>query len=626
MHKSHEQIHIMKYIYFLLGILAFSAVHGQGADRWQQHVNYTMDIDMDVSKHQFDGKQTIEYTNNSPDSLKKVYYHLYFNAFQPNSMMDIRSRTIVDPDRRVSTRISQLTPEEIGYHQIKSLTQDGQPTIYRVEGTILEVALAKAIMPGQTTTLQMEFHAQVPVQIRRSGRDNAEGIDYTMSQWYPKLSEYDYQGWHANPYIGREFHGVWGNFDVTIHIPEDYVVAASGEIQNPNEVGAGYAASDNGVKVTNGKKSWRFVAKNVHDFAWGADRDYKVVSKRAYNGTMMYFVYQPGQRTNENWEKLPEIMDEALKYMNGRFGKYPYPVYNFVQGGDGGMEYPMLTFITGFRQLGSLVGVSVHEWMHSWYQMVLGTNESLYAWMDEGFTSFGSTETMNHLRKLGMLGASKPSPSPFEGTYNGYLSFVESGRDEPLSTHADHFSSNRAYGVGSYTKGSIFMRQLEYIMGEEPFAKGLHRYFNTWKFKHPNPNDFIRVMEKTSGLELDWYKEYWINTTHHPDYAVYDVEGDSAGKYKVLLVNEGTMPMPLDVLVRYKDGTAELFNIPLRIMRGEKGKDNIRTFSYIPDWPWTHPVYTIEVNKEVEKVEIDPEFRMIDTNRENNTWTVGTTP
>ena len=254
----------------------------------------------------------------------------------------------------------------------------------------------------------------------------------------------------------------------------------------------------------------------------------------------------------------------------------------------------------------------------------LGTNESLYPWMDEGFTSFATTETMNHLRRLGMFGESvKASPNPFEGTYNGYIKFAESGLAEAISTHADHFETNRAYGVGSYTKGSIFLRQLEYIIGEEDFAAGLLNYFETWKFKHPNPNDFIRVMEKESGLELDWFKEYWVNTTHHPDYAVYEVEPTDDGKQKIILVKDGVMPMPLDVLVRYTDGSAELYNIPLRIMRGEKNNDNNRTFSYAPDWPWTHPVYTLMVDKEVKSVEIDPDFRMIDTDRVNNSWSSG---
>lgn len=600
------------YSSILFVCLSAVLLFGQSADRWQQHVNYTMDISLDTDKHLIDGSQTIIYTNNSPDTLNKVFYHLYFNAFQPNSMMDVKSRTVPDPDRRVASRISTLESGEMGYHYVESLVQDGAVAEFNIEGTILEVNLPRPILPGKSTMLSMKFESQVPVQIRRSGRDNAEGVDYTMAQWYPKLCEYDYQGWHANPYIGREFHGVWGDFDVKIMLDEDYVVASTGVLQNPNQ------------EPSNGKKVWHFAAENVHDFAWGADPDFKIITKTAHDGTIMNFVYQPGGRTNENWEKLPDIMDEALKYMNERFGKYPYPVYNFVQGGDGGMEYPMLTFITGYRNLGSLVGVSVHEWMHSWYQMVLGTNESLYSWMDEGFTSFGSAETMNHLKQLGALGESaKPVPNPFEGTFNGYIKFAQSGLEEPLTTHADHFATNRAYGVAAYTKGSVFLRQLEYIIGEEAFAKGLLRYFDEWKFKHPNDNDFVRIMEKSSGLELDWYREYWVNTTHQPDYAIYEVEPMENDKTKIILVKDGPMPMPLDVLVRYTDGTAELYNIPLRIMRGEKTKDNIRTYTYAPDWPWTHPVYTLMVDKPVKSVEIDPEYRMIDMDRENNSWSTG---
>jgi len=598
------------YISILVAVLCSHIIFGQSASRWQQEVKYTMNVELSETNHIMTGTQTIMYTNNSPDTLNRVFYHLYFNAFQPLSMMDVRSNTLPDPDRRVSSRIGNLKNNEMGYHFIESLFQDGDSVQHKVEGTILEVDLPKPILPGASTKLTMSFQSQVPVQIRRSGRDNSEGIDYTMAQWYPKLCEYDYQGWHANPYIGREFHGIWGDYDVSITMNDSYVIAASGVLQNPN------------ASATDGKKTWRYLAENVHDFAWGADPDYKVVTRKAHDGTIMNFYYQPGERTNDNWEKLPEIMDVALEYMNSRFGKYPYPVYNFVQGGDGGMEYPMLTFITGFRNLGSLVGVSVHEWMHSWYQMVLGTNESLYAWMDEGFTSFGSTETMNYLKEKGMLGeTASPLANPFSGTYNGYKKFAASGLEEALSTHADHFRTNRAYGVAAYTKGAIFLRQLEYIIGEEAFAKGLLWYFNTWKFKHPNDNDFIRIMEKVSNIELDWYREYWVNSTHHPDYAVYDVEPHEDNKSKIIFVKDGKMPMPLDVLIEYVDGTNELYNIPLRIMRGEKKLDNGRTFNYMPDWPWTHPVYTVFTEKSVKAVTIDPDQRMIDMNRDNNTWT-----
>jgi aminopeptidase N len=212
------------------------------------------------------------------------------------------------------------------------------------------------------------------------------------------------------------------------------------------------------------------------------------------------------------------------------------------------MEYPMSTLITGERNLGSLVGVSVHELMHSWYQMILGTNESLYAWMDEGFTSYASALVMNHLRKEGKL-PGEARDNPFLRTYIGFAGFAKSGMEEPLSTHSDHFTTNAAYGVGSYTKGSIFLNQLSYIIGEETFAKGMLSYFDEWKFKHPNDNDFIRVMEKESGLELDWYREYWVNTTHTIDYGINDVVDYDEGKAVLNLQKIGVMQMPLDVVV-----------------------------------------------------------------------------
>ena len=196
-----------------------------------------MSIDFDSDKHQFKGEQVIKYTNNSPDVLDKAFYHLYFNAFQPESMMDVRSRTIADPDRRVGDRISKLSKEEIGYQKVKSLKVDGKKVKYKIVGTILEVDLSKRkIMPGETVSLEMKFEGQVPLQVRRSGRDNAEGIDYSMSQWYPKLSEYDYQGWHSNPYVGREFHGIWGDFDVKITMDRKYTIGATGVLQNAKQI------------------------------------------------------------------------------------------------------------------------------------------------------------------------------------------------------------------------------------------------------------------------------------------------------------------------------------------------------------------------------------------------------
>ena len=603
----------------LLPLISFA----QNQTYWQQEIAYKMHIDFDVNKHQFTGKQSVVYTNNSPDTLTRVFYHLYFNAFQPNSMMDVRSRTISDPDRRITDRIESLTEDEIGYQKVLSLTQNGQTCSYEHEGTILEVELAEALLPGEKCLLSMKFKGQVPVQIRRSGRDNEEGISYSMTQWYPKLCEYDYMGWHANPYVAREVHGVWGKFDVTIDIDRKYTVAASGVLQNSEIMGHGYSDRDTKKRPLFGKKklSWHFIAEDVHDFFWAADPDYVHKIEMTDQGTELHYFYDPGSANVENWLMLHKAMNEAEKFMNKRYGKFPYPVYSFVQGGDGGMEYAMGTLITGNRTYSSLVGVSIHEWMHSWYQMVLGTNESLYSWMDEGFTSFGSSETMNHLKKLSII-PGKHLDNPVKSNLQGYARFSQTGVEEPLSVHSDHFTTNRAYYAAAYTKGNVFIAQLEYLVGKDAFDKALKRYFNTWKFKHPTPNDFIRVFEKQSGLELDWYKEYMVNTTHTIDYAVKNVKALRNNKSMIELEKIGVMPFPQDIRVTLKNGETLDFNVALRIMRGNK-TDSKFPATNLKDWPWTHPEYQFEIPvhiDEISKVELDPLERTSDINRENNVW------
>ena len=598
----------------ILSISSITITFGQAETYWQQRAEYKMDIDFNVEKHQFKGSQEIKYYNNSPDYLNKVFYHLYFNAFQPNSMMDVRSRTIADPDRRVQDRIFNLTEEEQGWHKIKSLKQDGVKLKYTIEGTILEVELAKAIPPGGQSTFTMEFVSQVPMQIRRSGRNNREGIDYSMSQWYPKLSEYDYQGWHANPYVGREFHGVWGDFDVSISIDRNYIIGATGTLQNPNSIGYGYETGT--VNRPDSKKlTWRFTAENVHDFVWAADPDYTHEKLEADDGTMLHFIYQKTEQNQEAWSKLPEMTNTALQYINKHFGKYPYPSYAIIQGGDGGMEYPMATLITGNRPIASLLGVTVHELLHSWYQMVLGTNESLYPWMDEGFTSYASNRTMKHVMDP------ESDRNPHVGSYRGYIALAKSPNEEAMITHADHYSTNGAYGTASYGKGSVFLHQLEYIVGEEAFARGMLSYFDQWKFKHPNTNDFIRVMEKASGLELDWYKEYFVNSIHTIDYGIKEVNADG-GKTLLTLERLGKMPMPIDITVTRKNGKLEHYYIPLRIMRGEKALKNEKV-SVEEDWPWTHPTYELLIPcklSKIEKIEIDPSKRLADIEPANNVY------
>lgn len=609
-------------IYTLLFFIATIA-NGQRT-YWQQHVDYKMDIDFDVNNHKFNGVQVLKYTNNSPDTLHRVFYHLYYNAFQPGSMMDVRSRSLPDPDRRVMSRIVALRPNEIGYQKIDKLTQDGTPLEHEVEGTILEVKLAYPIVPGASTTFEMEFNAQVPIQIRRTGRDNAEGVSYSMTQWYPKLSEYDYEGWHPNPYIAREFHGVWGDFEVNINIDADYLIGASGVLQNGIEIGHGYQPSDIMHKGKNGNHVWNFKAENVIDFAWVADPEYKHITKRTEDGTLLHFIFQPGEETSESWAKLPQIMEESLKFINENFGQYQFPGYTFAQGGDGGMEYPMITLINGRQTLGGLASVSIHEFLHSWYQFTLATNESLYPWMDEGFTEYAEDEVKNHLRKVGLL-PGEVVENPHIAAISRYIMFTQSGLEEPSSTHSDHFSTNRAYTMASYIKGNVILNQLQYIMGDAVFKKAFKKYYDTWKFKHPTPNDFIRVMEKESGLVLDWVPEYFIETTKTIDYGINSVVANTNGGTKVSLERIGLMPMPIDIEITMKDGSKQLHHIPLRIMRGEKSFPMKQKVVVEEDWPWTNTSYEFQVPMkfaDIESLQIDPSRHLADVVKDNNTYII----
>lgn len=593
-------------------------------DRWQQRVNYEMDIKMDVKKHQYAGTQRLTYTNNSPDTLTRLFYHLYFNAFQPNSMMDIRSRTIADADPRVSDRIFKLKEEEYGWIKVKSLLVNGQKVRHETNETILEVWLEQPILPNSSAVMVMEWDAQVPLQIRRSGRDNKEGIEFSMAQWYPKLCEYDYQGWHSNPYIAREFYGVWGDYDVKISIDKDYVVAAGGYLQNPQEIGHGYEEKGMKVESPQGKMlNWHFKTPNVHDFCWAADPDYEHEKIVADDGSVMRFFHQKGKGYDQQWAALPKIMNRARTMMNSLCGKYPYREYSFIQGGDGGMEYPLATLITGDRSLGSLVGVSVHEQLHSWYQMVLGSNESLYAWMDEGFTSWAEAIVENELAREGLMPGRNFAQNPFEGTLRGYTALANSGKEEPMSVHADHFHTNYGSAMAAYVKGNMFLVQLGYVVGDKNLKAGMLRYFDTWKFKHPNVNDFIRVMEKQSGLELDWYKEDFVNSTNTIDYAVKTVEKEDRKNTRVVVERKGRMAMPLEIVVTYTNGDQEIFYAPLESMRGEKPAEDARERTLLPDHRWVEPEYVFEIPekmKKVEKVEIDPSRRMADVDYSNNFW------
>ncbi|WP_343588677.1 M1 family metallopeptidase [Flavobacterium sp.] len=614
--------------------LGFNSAFAQSAPYWQQHADYKMEVSMDVKNYQYKGKQELVYTNNSPDTLKKVFYHLYPNAFQPGSEMDARLHFIKDPDGRMvnkvkgadgkeikQSRIETLKPNETGYLKITNFKQDGAVAQTRVSGTILEVTLAKPILPNSKTTFTLDFDGQVPVQIRRSGRNNSEGVELSMSQWYPKLAEFDFEGWHADPYIAREFHGVWGNFDVKITIDKDYTIGGSGYLQDKNSIGHGY--QDEGVTVTYPKKAktltWHFIAPNVHDFTWAADKEYNHDIVKGPNGVDLHFFYKNNEKTTANWKQLEPLMVKVMEYYNQRVGAYPYKQYSFIQGGDGGMEYAMCTLMLGNGTLEGILGTATHELGHSWFQHILASNESKHPWMDEGFTTYIEDSALNELK------GDKKEANPFVGNYKAYYSLVNSGKEQPQTTHGDRYDENRPYSISSYVKGSLFLSQLEYVIGKENVDATLKRYFNDFKFKHPTPNDIKRTAERVSGAELDWYLVDWTQTTNTIDYGIKDVV-DNAGKTTISLERIGRMPMPIDLKVDYTDGTSETFYIPLRMMNFIKPNPNPNEKrTVLEDWAWAQQNYSFTIDKNktsIKKITIDPSGLMADVKQTNNVFEV----
>jgi hypothetical protein len=585
-----------------------------------------MDITLHAEDHQYTGHQTLTYTNNSPDTLHTVYYHLYFNAFQPESMFAERHRHLPDPDGRTVPRIFNLDPDEQGWHRIRSLTQDGETVDYDVTDTVLRVDLAEPIPPGASTTFDMRWRAQVPLQTRRSGRDSrGDSIDYTMTQWYPKMAEYDERGWHANFYVNREYYAPYGSFDVEITLPAEYTIGATGVLQNPENVGHGYDIEGNGTwRPSDGPPdadslTWHFTAENVHNFAWSADPDY-IHDKVEADGTTHHILYKP--EVAEQWTPLKQDMPNLTSFFSEEYGDYPYPQMTVAQGGDGGMEYPMFTVVTSYNRptfdekagYRSVLGTTVHEFAHMWYYAALGSNEADYAWMDEGFTSYATSEGMAHLTD----GTAGHSP----------LSIVrlqKMGLFEPLDTPADWYETNLGYGVASYPGGELYVDLLGYVMGEENRDGWLKRYFRERTFQHPDPNDLELFAEQESGLMLDWYFYQFTESTRQLDDEIDDLETTRTGEgYEAsfTLEREGTIRMPHDVKLTLEDGSTQWVNVPLASMHGHKPVPD--DWIVTEPWPWVQPEasFSVSVSAPVESAELDPNGRTPDVNRLNNSTDV----
>ena len=605
--------------FFIILTLFFGLLSAQKNAYSQQHAKYKMDIDVDAKNYTYEGKQTLTYTNNSPDELNVVYFHLYWNAFKPGSMMDQRVTSQgKNGDSRLQingvSTLASIPKDEEGAQNIHWIKQNGKDLKFEIQETIMKVYLNSPLKANSSTLFTMEWDAVIPMQIRRAGRNNREGIDMTVTQWYPKIAEYDYDGWATFDYIGREFHAPFSDYEVNIKIDKNYVIGAGGTLENPLEV-KGYDPKATLKTDKNNKTTWKWTAKNLLDFAWAADRDYTVDSFVVLNGPKVYYVYQKSEKT-KYWEESKPFVTQFFQIMNATFGRYVYPSYSFIQGGDGGMEYGMCTMMLGeARTLDGLVGLMVHEGGHSYNQQIMAYNESMRPWMDEGFTSYYDDIIMHQL-----FPPKSPQANPFTTSIDRYRNFVKRGIEEPAGWLGDHHDNGNAYSFATYYKGELFLVQLGYIMGEQNLALVMRTFYNEWNLKHPTDRDFMNIAQKISGMDLKWFHHYWINTTKTIDYAIKEVKYN-ADSTTITLSNNGEIPMPIDFSILTKDKKTVNYHITLNMMRTPKKSDYFGNFQTLPYWYWTAKEYSFTIPYKKEDLQIlgiDFTQRLADVNPENN--------
>lgn len=587
-----------------------------------------MDVVINDDTYDYSGTGTTTFVNATGDTLHQLFYHAYFNAFRPGSAMAVYAEQ--NGDTRIASWIAALQSNQEGRLDIDSGMVNGRPVSVTRTGTIIRIALVHPVAPGDSVRFGFSFSGRIPYIVRRAGRNNAQGIRYSMAQWYPKLCQYDDRGWHNNQYVGREFYGVFGTYDVRLTLPARYIVGATGKLMNPAETGHGYQYTTDTTVLPSKPATilpkdslltWRFVAERVHDFAWVADEDY-VHTIVADDSLTIHLLYTTSAR--DTWKPMPDWCRRMFRFFSRQYGSYPYRTFTCAQAGDGGMEYPQLVMITD-RPLYDLVRVTAHEVGHQWFYGLVASNETQHAWLDEGLTSYLESRVLRDefpdagreeqplLRRL--LVPEQPDPVRHR---LGYERIAAAGLDEPLSTPHDRF--NDAYSARIvYDKGEALLRQFEYSFGRDALDECLRRYALTWRFRHPLPQDFEKVCEEVFGQRLDEVFDTFIGTTQRPEYALCSInsryDADSAMYHTTIeLYKDGIAHVPLTLYLQLDDGTWTTRHIPSDVVYNPPPGS-------LPPWFWTYATYTADVYTPtaVAEVRLDTTHLLLDPVAENNT-------
>jgi hypothetical protein len=581
-----------------------------GPDYWQQRADYMITARLDPATQTLTGREAITYHNNSPHALPYLWLFLEQNICDPGS---VTSQLNQPPLRFEDTAFDFSCMGFAGGVTLEFVRGAGGDLAHAVYGTTLRVELPSALSPGDSILLELGWSFRIPEM--GAGRMGRDGTLYEIAWWYPRLAVYDdVRGWNHEPYIGAgEFYLEYGRFDVSLEVPAAYVVAATGVLQNPEQVltasqrerlaravrsatpVAVITAQEAGTPATrparSGTLTWRFVADSVRDFAFGAAPNFRWDAV-GWDGILIQTLYRPGAA---HWEEAIRMAEHSIRHFSEQWYRYPYPHATTIEGPIAGMEYPMLTFVAGTDRE-NVYFTLMHELGHEWYPMVVGSNERLYPWMDEGFNMFidiGATE--DYFRG-----------TPYGDTYarsylDAYPVHGVPGLEQPLITPP---AESRDLWWTAYTKPGLMLHLLRTeVLGRERFDEAFRAYTRYWAYKHPTPADFFRVMQNETGMNLDWFWRGWIYTTSRLDQAVDSVTADS-GVAVIHLSNRGTMVMPAELAIAYADGTRDTVRLPVEMWNlGSR-------FSYrVPGTRGT-----------VSEVVVDPRAVYPDVDRGNNRW------
>jgi hypothetical protein len=581
-----------------------------GPKYWQQRVDYRITATLDPAKNELRGRETIHYVNHSPDALPYLWLFVEQNLCEPNS---ITNQLNQPPLVFLGTSFDFSCQGFNSAPRLESMTIEGRDVKRSRFGTTLRVDLARPLASGASVDIDAVWHFNVPPQ--GGGRMGHDGPLYEMAQWYPRVAVYDdVKGWNHEPYIGAgEFYLEYGDYDVTLTVPREDIVAATGELQNAEQVLtatqrqrlAVARRSDTAIAIIRadeagnvsktrpaGATSWHFSAHNVRDFAFAAGPGMRWDAS-GYDGILIEDLYRPKA---DKWPEVNRMGREAIKYYSEQWYRYPYSHATTVEGPVEGMEYPMLTFTPNSPTREDQQWVIAHEFGHEWFPMVVGSNERLYPWMDEGFNTF-----------IDLANAAKY----FAGTPYGdtievhplhlYAEHAKPGNEQPLIEKPVEV---RDLFWGGYQKPALMMQMLRYeVLGKDRFDAAFREYIRSWAFRHPTPSDFFRLMRDQSGMELDWFWRDWIFTTARLDQAVDSTSRGTDGITTVYLHNRGTMVMPAELLLTFEDGTMSTVKLPVEMWNlGDRF------------------TYRVMGSKLVRAIEIDPRHALPDIDRANNRW------